>query len=356
MLDEVNTDGTKVSLYYLNQVAEILRSHQISVTQWLATENLTEKTLYDSRCVVDLNTYCRLVESAIELSKLPHLGLIVGAQLSINHHGALGFALLNCGTVREMLAFFHRYLVTRTPLFKLQIARESRVTEVFLDSFVVGQQILRPLTEVLVTTLVSTVQSVTSRVINSTDIKIAETAAIERINFAFTQPEYFEKYCQLFNCKVLFDQPRTSIVFRNELVDRQLRAVDQNSLLQAKQFCEQELSSVSAHASWRSKVLMQIISRPDQYPDIGVVSGALNISQRTLHRYLCSEGTHFKQIVDQTLASLAQQYLKEKTSTIKIVAYRLGYSDVANFRRAFKRWTGITPQQFIQQLINKDEN
>ena len=170
---------------------------------------------------------------------------------------------------------------------------------------------------------------------------------IRQISFSYAQPDYLEKYQQLLNCPMSFAKNRTCITLNNALVDQQLRAVDQNSLFQAKQFCEQELALVSAHASWRSKVLMQIISRPEQYPDINVIADALHVSSRTLHRHLCSEGTHFKQIVEQTLASLAKQYLHEKTSTIKVVAYRLGYSDVANFRRAFKRWTGRTPQNYI---------
>jgi len=355
-LDTGSTDETMVSLYYLNQVAENLRAHQVSVKQWLGAENLKESALYDSRCLVEFSTYCRLIESAIQLSKLPHLGLIVGAQLSINHHGALGFALLNCGTIREMLAFFNRYLVTRTPLFKLQVVRGERATEVFLDSFVVTHEVLRPLTEVLISTLVSTVQSVSSRVVNAAPNSVIYGSVVREINFSYSRPDYFDKYQQLLNCRLKFARTRTSILFSNDLVDKQLRAVDQNSLLQAKQFCEQELSLVSAHASWRSKVLMQIISRPDEYPDINIIASAMNVSARTLHRNLCKEGTHFKKIVEQSLSSLAQQYLQEKSSTIKFVAYRLGYSDVANFRRAFKRWTGMTPQDYMQQPTTKGKN
>ena len=35
--------------------------------------------------------------------------------------------------------------------------------------------------------------------------------------------------------------------------------------------------------------------------------------------------------------------LRDRPLTIEDIAARLGYSDVANFTRAFRRWTGTTP-------------
>ncbi|MBT0587250.1 AraC family transcriptional regulator [Alteromonas oceanisediminis] len=342
-------NNTRVTLNYLNHVADILRSHHISVEHWLQAEGLTEASLLDAQCMVSFDTYCTLITRAISLSKLPHLGLIVGAQLSINHHGALGFALLNCGSIREMLSFFHRYLVTRTPLFELRVERGKTSTRVILDSNVTSLEILRPLTEVLVATLISTLQTAGGRVVNSARKSLADRSVISGVQFNYPQPDYVEKYRQLFNCRLQFSRMTTVIMLANEAVDEQLRAVDQHSLLQARQFCEQELASVSIHATWRSRVLMEIIRQPDTYPDISQIAASLNLSSRTLHRYLRAEGTQFKHIVDETLCALAQQYLREHGETIKSVAYRLGYSDVANFRRAFKRWMGVSPQQFVQQ-------
>ena len=339
---------TQVSLHYLNHVAEVLRSRQRSVSQWLGAESLSESDLYDSRCVVDVDVYCRLIVSAIRLSKMPHLGLVIGAQLSINHHGALGFALLNCGTIKDMLSFFQRYLITRTPLFSLDIERCQSQTIITIHSSLMNEIVLRAMTEAMVTTLLSTIQTALSRV-STVPLSTDQLPIIHRVAFRYAQPNYLAKYQQLLDRGMTFSQAHTQISLNNVWVDKRLQTVDQTSLTQAKRFCEQELAGVVAHASWQSKVLMQVIKHTEDVPDIQGVAAQLHVVPRTLHRYLQKEGTSFKRILEQAQLAMAKQYLAEHSSTIKSVAYRLGYSDVANFRRAFKRWSGMTPQQYKQE-------
>ena len=43
---------------------------------------------------------------------------------------------------------------------------------------------------------------------------------------------------------------------------------------------------------------------------------------------------------------LAKLYLHDDEVTLDDVALRLGYSEQTSFGRAFKRWTGVTPQRF----------
>jgi AraC-like DNA-binding protein len=45
---------------------------------------------------------------------------------------------------------------------------------------------------------------------------------------------------------------------------------------------------------------------------------------------------------------LALEHLKAGHLSIQEIAYTLGYTDMANFRRAFKRWEGVAPSQYQQ--------
>ncbi len=47
---------------------------------------------------------------------------------------------------------------------------------------------------------------------------------------------------------------------------------------------------------------------------------------------------------------LALEHLKSGRLSIQEIAFLLGYSDVANFRRAFKRWEGVAPSEVRESL------
>ena len=72
----------------------------------------------------------------------------------------------------------------------------------------------------------------------------------------------------------------------------------------------------------------------------------MNLSVRSLQRRLAAEGTLFEALLDETRAELAKRYLRAGALGVTQVAYQLGFSDPANFTRAFKRWTGRTPRDF----------
>jgi AraC-like DNA-binding protein len=63
-----------------------------------------------------------------------------------------------------------------------------------------------------------------------------------------------------------------------------------------------------------------------------------------MQRRLADEGTTFKQLLDNTRRELALQYIRDQTVSINEMTYLLGYSELANFSRAFKRWTGQSPR------------
>ena len=51
-------------------------------------------------------------------------------------------------------------------------------------------------------------------------------------------------------------------------------------------------------------------------------------------------------LLEETREELAKAYITEGRYGLAEVAYLLGFSDQANFTRAFKRWTGTTPSEF----------
>ena len=69
------------------------------------------------------------------------------------------------------------------------------------------------------------------------------------------------------------------------------------------------------------------------------------MSERTLARRLAQEGVTFMEVVQQLKATLARDYLAQKTMPISKVAWLLGFEEQSSFSHACKRWTGKTPRE-----------
>jgi len=96
-----------------------------------------------------------------------------------------------------------------------------------------------------------------------------------------------------------------------------------------------------------SEVRRALISRL-AHGDVGLASIArdLAMSVRTMQRRLTAGGWTFEDLVDRVRRDLAERHLSESALSIAEIGYLLGYSEPAAFHRAFKRWTGSTPQAY----------
>ncbi len=87
------------------------------------------------------------------------------------------------------------------------------------------------------------------------------------------------------------------------------------------------------------RALPQLLS-PEQ------LAGAMALSPSALKRLLAQHQTSYSQLLDEVRNQLAVSLLTQHELSNKQLAERLGYSDEHNFRRAFKRWTGLIPSLF----------
>jgi AraC-like DNA-binding protein len=109
-----------------------------------------------------------------------------------------------------------------------------------------------------------------------------------------------------------------------------------------------QLGTEDRAANFAPKVHRALRLRTGPGAGMAAVASSLNMTDRTLRRHLAEEGTSFSAIADQVRYSLAAQQLQRSDLSIEDVAELTGFSDPANFRRAFLRWTGMTPARFRQ--------
>lgn len=109
---------------------------------------------------------------------------------------------------------------------------------------------------------------------------------------------------------------------------------------------EQYLETMDPHqvASQVRRLLVALL--PSGGADQDQVARRMNRSTSTLQRQLQGEGTSYRDVLDNTRQTLAEDYLREGKLAHAQIAYLLGFSDQSNFSRAFKRWTSRSPRDF----------
>ncbi|MCT7359442.1 helix-turn-helix transcriptional regulator [Thalassolituus pacificus] len=83
-------------------------------------------------------------------------------------------------------------------------------------------------------------------------------------------------------------------------------------------------------------------------PSLEVLSRALELSERTCKRRLQDSGTHYQKLLSELRLIQARDWLQRRVYNVTQLSAELGYSSVANFSKAFKKWCGYSPSQAHQ--------
>lgn len=146
---------------------------------------------------------------------------------------------------------------------------------------------------------------------------------------------------------VVFDAPCHRVQFPAWQLDLQLAGDPHLGALARQQLESQQ----SALGLGEKRDLLEMVRHRLQVrlardPSIERVAEDLRLSPRTLRRHLDALGASFQDLLEDLRRTQAVAYLHHTEHSIEAVAQRLGYADPSNFRRAFRRWTGISPGHF----------
>jgi len=321
--------------YYLHQLADELDKLQVDTNHWLASVGLNIKQIDQPEQLISYRHFKKLISSSIVLSGQAALGLKVGQRLGLTTHGMLGYAIIVSSCLRETIELFSRYLNTRTPLLRVKLVSASNTLKIELHECYPLGDIKIPFLETAVLTLYNMLMQVTQN-----------AAAIQSVTLPFKQPPYIDFYRRIFSQPIQFDAKVASISLSQNGLDNPLPTADPNSLAQAKLICEQELTRLQSQEEFQSRVRKYLLSHEHQFPNLSSVAKYFHLSQRTLHRRLGENNSRYSEILASVREYRAKELLRNSDLSIQQIASTLGYSDNANFRKAFKRWQGCSPREF----------
>ncbi len=317
---------------YIRDVVELAGRWRVTPQALLGGLPLDEADLTSPATRVPLRVCEAIVTRALELTREPALAMHLGTQMRLSSHGFLGFAAMTAGSVRAAIEVAVKFASTRTSAIALSFHVEGDMASIALEERVPLGDTLR---EFVVIALFVGVwqlgQDLTGKPLDG----IAECA--------FPEPAYLRGVP--LGGRMRFDRPANRLVFPAAELELPLRTADPVATRLAIEQCERELAAV-VDASIVGRVRGALAANPDKVPALPELAKELHMSERTLKRKLADRGTTFSAIRDDVLRQRALLLLDNRALSIGEIAAKLGYKEMPSFTRAFRKWTGKTPQAY----------
>ncbi|MFO0993963.1 MAG: AraC family transcriptional regulator ligand-binding domain-containing protein [Hyphomicrobiales bacterium] len=171
-----------------------------------------------------------------------------------------------------------------------------------------------------------------------------------RIELDIARPRDASLFEETFGCPVIFEAPAVSVWFRAPLLGaarqlgagRRLMTVEDLARARLDPASRGDLIGVVSAQIW-TQVLAGAVS-------LDGAAHALDISTRTLQRSLQEYGTDFRSLGNAIRAKRAAELLRGTNASVTDISAELGYSAPANFARAFRKATGLAPEDFRRGL------
>jgi AraC-like DNA-binding protein len=169
---------------------------------------------------------------------------------------------------------------------------------------------------------------------------------VREVAFPFEAPDYAPLACEIFGCQVRYGQSWAGFSVARSVLDLPIKLADQAAFQEAAEVCQRELDRLAANETLAARVRRLLLERQHGFPTLNVTARMLHMTPRTLHRKLVAEGSSYREQLEAVRHMLALEHVKSGRFSMDEIAYRLGYTDLANFRRAFKRWESMPPSAY----------
>lgn len=285
--------------------------------------------------VLNLDQVEALVLNAVEAVANPTGGLAFGSGLVLPSHGIVGYAGLTAPNVDGALRVAEDFLELVTPLFVLESEEDaSGKTVRFVPRYRMSDVVYAVHVKVVVGSL-------------SVAIKhgVGQVPATIGVQVPADQSELFE-WLSAFGLRVDRGGSVLAIRFPRVVLELPFVLADAQAHANARERCRTALAARAPHERTIREVRRLLREGGRPFQDLETISRRVGVSSRTLRRRLAAEGSSFRELLEQARLSLALRLLSRSDRDITSIAYELGYSNPANFSRAFGRRLGLTPSEY----------
>lgn len=290
-----------------------------------------------------------MAQRALELAGKDGLSFLLARELRLTIHGTLGFAALTSPTFADALDSVRRYLHLRVPFLGMS---QSEAGDQVLVKLCTEFQVpgLYPfLAETVCATLILLTEQLLDRDDAARHGFALEDGKLPGVTVCLSAPEppWYRQFAHQLPVRFEYGQQDEMMVFPKELLKVRMRLADAEASRMARDQCEFELQkALKEQGDIVLAIRNMLRMMPGPLPSLEAMAERFCVSSRTLKRRLAERDTSYREILESVLKDRAIQLLRYTNQSVSEIAYELGYADLSNFSRAFRKWTGKSASEF----------
>ncbi len=277
--------------------------------------------------------FALLANNALRLTGDSALGLELGMRLNLSAHALLGQAFMTCRDLGQVMELFLKYHHLLAP--GIDLAFETTGDRCSLTV----------VTRFLETPAEFNYELLCAAILNTVRGLLGEPQLRLQVDLPYPAPPHSEQYRAIFGEDVRFGCARCRISFPRSLLSSPLPSSNPALRTLYERECARLLADLEEDVSVAERTLQLLRKLEGQYPKMPQIARMLNFSPRTYRRRLEAENHAYQELLDRVRAEHATRYLRNTRLPLSSVAYLVGFNDVSNFRRAYRRWTGQSPRE-----------
>lgn len=334
---------------YMRVLAETVGKLGHNERQLFEGLNFTAEDLKANDSRVFVTDAILMAERALSLAGHQGLSFLLARELRLTVHGTLGFAALTSSTLGDALESVRRYLQLRAPFISMGFSDAGDKAIVTLKAEFEVPHLYHFLAETVAAMLMMLTDQLIDRDSAAElgfDLSEGNLGVIE-VHLTGPTPDYFKKFADQIPVTVKYGQQAEMIVFPKALLQARMRLADAEASKMARDQCEFELQKAlkdQGDITFAIRNMLHVM--PGPLPSLEAMAERFCVSSRTLKRRLAEKDTTYREVVESVLKDRAIQLLRYTNQSVSEIAYELGYADLSNFSRAFRKWTGKSASEF----------
>jgi AraC-like DNA-binding protein len=302
----------------------------------LSEAQMEAQTLEGNVGFISLEQTVALWQSAERLTGDPYLGIKMGQGVRPGYLSIVAYTMMSCETFVEALQKVQRYQRLVSEGGRIQLRQQKSQTAILYLPQEDGTSFSR-----------HQIEAVLVLIIGFARWLISDTLAPLEVRFVHKAPDETKIHQDVFRCPIHFGCSENAIILDEKWMTMELPAADPELLRMHMAQADQRLSLMdSKSTSERIRIILEATGHFEWSREH--MASRLQMSSRTLQRYLAKEGTTFQQLFDSYRHRSALTLLQDPELSSSEVGSVLGFSEPSTFYRAFKRWEGQTPGKYRQ--------